>query len=135
MSISKILVGISVATLDDSKSKSIGRLCEGDICAISKRMVIGKKEKARFLWFITSIDLDQFEEILEMVDDVWKRRYTVDLDALAKVYAFDIDRVRDIADDYQPFLTVDPDDGTFLAPDESFILSGLIWDKVETRYI
>jgi hypothetical protein len=127
-----ILLGLSAASMSGHDEKRD----EGDIIvAIPDRHYIGTKETKTFIW-VPAQSLQADIAPVEAVAGTYKRRYQISFADLADtVPKFDPVRARDITDEYQPFFIRDDVTGNFIAEDAPLVVDGLIWDKVETKYI
>jgi hypothetical protein len=93
-------------------------------------LVEGLEETELGLLGMTLIDPDPDGEAYD------KRRYCITLARLQEVYpALNIARCRDFNDAYQPFLTLDGDDYTFLTEEIPLQANGLIYDKYIGEYL
>ncbi len=124
---------------------SHGGVEEGDV--IECRDVsngIGLKEAEGYLWFRADISTSLAEVLKRSHTDidgniVNKRRFKIPLQQIKDVIDadFDINRARDLNDNYQPYLPIDAG-CLFTDPDpQTFSLEGLdlIWDKSTEGYI
>ena len=120
------------------------RANEGDIITVRvPRGCIGRKERSSFLWVhidgLTSDDrhLKGCDRVNETDKSVRaKRRYSVPLDRLkAVVPTLDLARVRDLNDEYQPFLTIDARTGDCKLVGTPLNMAGLVYDKLMGTYI
>lgn len=120
---------------DDERAK------EGDIIAVRPpHFVIGTAERTGYIWLrIEGLEEGDFglqRTVFEGKTRFDKRRYSIPLHKLKQVYpAFDINRAKDINDEYQPFIVLDLDTGVYLAPHKPFSVHGLVFDKVKGEYL
>ena len=124
---------------------SHGGVEEGDV--IECRDVsngIGLKEAEGYLWFRADISPSLADVLRGPQMDinnhvVNKRRFKIPLQQIKNVIDanFDLDRARDLNDNYQPYLPIDAG-CLFTDPDpQTFAIEGLdlIWDKSTEGYI
>lgn len=65
-----------------------------------------------------------------------KRRYCIPLERIKELFpTFDIDRAKDLNDEYQPFLTLDTETGYWLSNEAAVMVNGLIFDKITGEYL
>jgi len=119
------------------------RAQEGDIIRVRYEIQgIGFKEMSEFLWVRVQGKDDADMEILWRMytvaidelsfDRFEKRQYSISFDRLKVAYpALDLVRVRDIADIYQPFLSVEEDTGRYIETSKvpPLDINGLVFDK------
>jgi len=128
------------------------RIQEGDICGVRKPQVgIGLKEASQFLWLlIEGLEANEYSilntPVYEPFDPTGqyndaktrfdKKRFCVPLARLLQVApTINLARIRDTADDYQPFYTLDQDDHLWLTDMGPLSHEGLIFDKVTGAYL
>lgn len=120
------------------------RIIEGDIVAIRRPNIgVGIQEAINFLWLrIEGLEESEFYRLTDSIttsaSDFDKRRYCIPLEKLEEIdNEFDVDLalISDLI--YQPFLTLDEDDYTFILEDGHLPLqvSGLVFDKVTGEYL
>jgi len=140
-------VEVAISTVNSTDLAAHERKKEGDIMAV--RLVgewigVGTKEISQRLWLrVEGLEHYESMHLIDLNHDpdpdgeiFEKRRYCIPLDRLKEVYpALDIARVRDTADAYQPFLTLDGDNYTFLTEENPLEVSGLVLDKYTGEYL
>ncbi len=148
-----------VVRVRNSRALSSGheRGQEGDIIGFCKigRPAIGLSEAHEFLWLhLDGLDDLRFDRLKDPLTDPLvtdsvdfiqydKRRYCVPFDRLKVVAPFiDLARVRDVDDDYQPFLNIDKDDDQplkyqhyILTTPRSLRIEGLVFDKALGKFL
>ncbi len=119
----------------------------GDIVAIRKPGThCGSQETKRYLWLrIEGLEENVFavftQQVFEPTDPETglafdKRRYCIPLGRLQTLYpALNQVRARDPLDFYQPFVTVDSEDFSFVAADPPYQVAGLVFDKATGDYL
>ena len=120
---------------------------EGDIITVRPTGTgIGTKEAKIYLWLRLEglADRAAFDDLgspLFEPDEATglkydKRRYCIPMERILIVEpTFDVDRARDEADLYQPFMVVDVEDFTYVTVDPPLQTSGLVYDKVIGDYL
>ena len=143
-----MIMEVAIA-LENAQDDSGGeRKKEGDIIAVRlSGSYIGTKEATNHLWLrLEAADYErlQFDALVEAVFEpdqdtgtrYDKRRYCIPFGRLLILDpAFDVDRARDPADIYQPYLVVDEEDYTFVSSESPFQVSGLVFDKTVGDYL
>lgn len=136
-------------SLEDAPDNASGteRKKVGDIVAIRKPgSYCGSQETKLYMWIrIEGPEENEFayfgRQVYEPTDPLTgvifdKRRYCIPLDRLQIVYpALNQARALDPLDFYQPFITVDSEDFSFVAADPPYQVSGLVFDKVIGDYL
>ncbi len=147
------VVEVAVLTVNRPDIPASERACVGDIIAVrNPHYVIGTKETKDYIWLriegleetdLWKLDgpafddktlyLGWFEEKRKRYE---KRRYCIPLRTLKEYFPdFDIDRAKNPNDIYQPFMILDEDNLTYLAPRKPFRVEGLVFDKVTGNYL
>ena len=144
MEVNKIYPVAEVAILTQNRPDHISeRAKEGDIITSRKaHYTIGTKERTNYLWLrIEGLEDEFMRQLTDLNFDgnsarYNKRRFSIPLHRLVEVFpSFDINRARDIADEYQPFMILDEDTGRYLVPVKPFQVSGLVFDKTLGVYL
>lgn len=142
-----MIMEVAIALQNEPDDPGGERMKEGDIIVLRPQATgIGSKETKIFLWLrleglFTRIEFDPLKEsIYEPDEDTGvrydKRRYCIPFARLQIVDpSFDINRARDSADLYQPYLVTDAEDYTFVSTNPPFQVSGLVYDKAVGDYI
>jgi len=110
---------------------------EGDIIGIRTPLgYIGKSEAAQYLWLLVEgldySDMLAFKNVFAegiFPNEIFyeKRQYCIPLKRLKEVAPFiDLNRVRDKNDEYQPFLSIDPDWPFYRLGTEGHSIHGLM---------
>lgn len=144
-----------------ARDKSGEHARSGDIIDVREPIgILGTKERNEYLWIMLSgeddsimqslvaynteptfelsarkgIDLPALDASPKLFD---KRRFCIPLARLNQVSPFDMTRVLDPADPYQPFMPVDEDNGRVLdgARRRSLDMFGLVFDKATGKYL
>ena len=134
---------VEVAICTDNLADHSGgeRAKEGDIVAIRPPGTrIGTKEGKLFLWLRLD-DLTHEQYVLAQIlkEDGTrydKRRFCIPLHRLEQLDpSFSPSRTIDQDDMYQPYLTVDEETYEFLTVTRTFLVQGLVYDKVTQSYL
>lgn len=136
---------IALSLVNSTDEGDHERKKEGDIIECRRIGVggVGRLETKTRLWLrvegLEENEYGKFELVVVDPDEpaVYdKRRYSIHLADLKLLYpALDLSRCRDVDDIYQPFLTLDGDDYTFLTEENPFEVSGLVYDKQIGDYL
>lgn len=106
----------------------------GDIIDIvPMRKYIGKKERGQYLWIPVTARPDF--DVRDPVEGLHKRRYSIKISTLKQLITLDENRMQDMNDHYQPAIEFDDNTGRFVLDRSPIDLTGIIWDKVETRFV
>lgn len=145
------ILEIAISTRSRSPLASGSELIqEGDIVAIRRPYhTIGTLEGKDFLWLRIYgediYDMGIFVKGVEIIDAEGdpvahydNRRYSIPLERLKEIFpALDLDRARDLNDDYQPFIPIDEDNYRYIegAARAEYPLYGLVLDKQTMKFL
>ena len=144
------VVEVGLQAYDYADDPGGERFKEGDIVDVRLPVgQIGLKERASRLWiYIYGPDLSfwrhkssglysgSIDESIAGLDRYEKRRYCIPFTRLSALRpGWDLARIRDPFDNYQPGLVLDEDDLTIIIQDNPIQASGNIYDKVTRTFI
>lgn len=142
-----MIMEVAIAVQNAPDDSGGERMKEGDIIALRPAGTgIGSQEAKNFIWLrleavYTRSEFDQLKEAVYEPDEATgerydKRKYCIPFAKLQEFDpSFDINRARDIADLYQPYLVTDEEDYTFVTTNLPFQISGLVYDKAVGDYL
>lgn len=123
------LSAISLPSVTDSMKEA------GDIIECRPDMrCIGQQERHKYIWLVMS-DVDNELRIKQGEKLLYKRRYQIPFARLNDVAPLDIARAMDPEDEYQPYIDYDDINGEVITHNQPIPIVGLVWDKIETRYL
>lgn len=125
-----MLVSVAGPNIDPVKSN------QGDIEAvIPMQRGVGRMEMCRWL-YIPAEGLDLGLPFDVVGDELYAKRYCLrDFVFTSLIQDFSFERMRNVNDCYQPFIVLDQNSGLFIKPIIAYNLAGLVWDKIDLRFV